>query len=277
MIPTRGRREALADALESLLAQDYPADRYEIVVVANGCPEPPPVPGDPRLRLLSLPEANANRARNAGVAEAKGDPICFVDDDVMAPPEWLGRLVAGAARNTEAGCVGGPIRARFDAPPPRTCDDHELAGTEFNEGSEEREVDEVWGGNMAVTRAALDRAGPLLERLREAHEAEWQERLVGAGGAVVYIPDAWLWHRRGAEDLRLRQLAWRSFRLGYTLVALGQQRGARVLGRQFGRSLWHAAGARCTRGLTDAARALGSLCAIAAGRRGRPWATTLRR
>lgn len=274
VVPTRGRRDTLPDALLSLLAQDYPAERYEVVVVANGAAEGLRVPE--RVRLLKLEEPNANRARNAGVDAARGDPICFVDDDVVAPPGWLSALVAAATRHAAAGCVGGPVRPRFDSPPPRTCAHHELAGTELDEGPHEREVDEVWGGNMAVTRAALERTGPLLERLREVHEVEWEERLLAAGGRIVYAPDAWLWHRRGPDDLRLDRIVRRSFALGYTVVALGQRRDAAALAREARRCTGHAARARCTRGLTDAARALGSLCAIAAGRRRRPWATSLR-
>jgi GT2 family glycosyltransferase len=276
VIATRGRRGALLDALESLLSQDYPAERYEIVVVANGTAVPPVVEASPRVRLVSLPEANASRARNAGVGASRGDPVVFVDDDVVAPPGWLRALVTGSLRHREAGCVGGPVRARFDARPPRTCERHELAGTVLDEGADEREIDEVWGANMAVTRKALELTGPLLERTRAVEESEWQQRLLRAGGRVVYVPDAWLWHRRAAGDLRMPVLVRRAFQLGYTVVALGQEGPAAKFFRQLIDSLRHALRARCTRGLTDAARALGSLWAIAVGRRRRPWATSLR-
>jgi hypothetical protein len=105
---------------------------------------------------------------------------------------------------------------------------------------------------------------------------EWEARLARVGGRIVYLPRSWLWHRRGPVELSVRRQAVRSFQLGYTVVALGQRQTAQSLARQVWRSGRHAVRARCTRGLTDAARYLGSLCAIAAGRRRRPWSTVLR-
>ena len=39
VVPTHGRPAPLADCVETLLAQDYPADRYEVLVVENGSTE----------------------------------------------------------------------------------------------------------------------------------------------------------------------------------------------------------------------------------------------
>jgi hypothetical protein len=129
---------------------------------------------------------------------------------------------------------------------------------------------------MAIRRRGLELAGPLLEHLSAAHESEWERRLARAGGRIVYLPGPWLWHRRGPGELAVRRQAIRSFQLGYTVVALGQRPPLRMLATELRRSAVHAVRARCTRGLTDAARRLGSLCAIAAGRRRRPWSTVLR-
>ena len=284
VMPTAGRARLVADALESVAAQDYPSERFEVLVVANGAPDGTADvveqfavrEGGPSTRLLTAPGRNPNRARNVGLDAARGDPICLIDDDVITPPGWLSEMVEGALRNPAADCLGGPVRPRFEAAPPRTCAHHELVGTLLDEGDEEREVDEVWAGNMAIRRRGLELAGPMLERLVAATESEWERRLVRAGGRIVYLPGPWLWHRRGAGELSVRRQSVRSFQLGYTVVALGQRPDVPFLARELGRSASHAARARCTRGLTDAARRLGSLCAIAAGRRRRPWSTVLR-
>jgi len=59
-------------------------------------------------------------------------------------------------------------------------------------------------------------------------------------------------------------------------VALGQELPTRRVLRDLVHSLRHAARHRCTRGFTDAMRKSGSLCAILAGRRRRPVATSFR-
>jgi hypothetical protein len=118
--------------------------------------------------------------------------------------------------------------------------------------------------------------GPLREGLAVLHESEWEGRLLKLGGSIVYLPAAWLWHRRLASDVRPLSLARDNLRLGYAVVALGQRPPARYLARHAADSLAHAVRRRCVRGFTDAMRALGSLAAIAVGRRRRPWALSLR-
>jgi GT2 family glycosyltransferase len=284
VVPTANRAPLLADCLETLVAQDYPADRYEVIVVHNGLPREVARPAcgprrtDPpavhHLRIAGRPDANA--ARNAGLRVARGDPLCLVDDDVLIPTHWLRTVVEGAWRHPSAECLGGPVSPRFEGREPRTCECHELAGARLDEGPSDAVVDEVWSCNMAVRRAALDRVGPLREGLAVVHESEWEARLQKVGGTIVYLPEAWLWHRRLTSDVRPWSLVRDNFRLGYAVVALGQLLPVGYLCRRIAASLAHAAAHRCTRGLTDAVRSLGSLCAIAAGRRRRPWATSLR-
>ncbi len=274
VVPTHDGAATLAECVGSLLAQDYPVERYEVVVVDNGSTgegaarvldrfEHP----NQRLRVLTLAHPDANTARNAGVEAGRGDPVCFVDDDIVAPPTWLAALVGGLSRH-EADCVGGPVRPLFDVPPLRTCERHDLAGTCLDEGPIDKPISEVWGGNVAVSRAALELAGPFRQGLKFHQDWEWLQRLHAAGGRTVYVADAWLEHRRRAEDMRLASLLREGFARGWFLGrhrADHQPKSTRTLARdtaiRAGRSLWHALNARCTRGLTDCARASGHAAA----------------
>ena len=47
-------------------------------------------------------------ARNLGLVKAKGDIVCFIDDDAIAQPGWLA-AVLGAYTSPEVGGVGGPV------------------------------------------------------------------------------------------------------------------------------------------------------------------------
>jgi GT2 family glycosyltransferase len=278
VVPTCNRAEPLADCLASLVRQDYPAGRFEIVVVENGSTDcmrarlqPCSGPGDsPEIRFLWLAGRDANAARNAGVRASGGDPICLVDDDVVAPPGWLRALTAGAARHPEAGCLGGAIRPRFEAQVPRTCNAHQLAGTVLDLGASEREVDHVWGPNMAIPRRSFTRVGLFREGLALEQEWEWQQRLLASGGKIVYLPDAWLWHRMFESDLRVGGLLREHFRRGLTRGLISTPAPAPRLARAIRSQFAHGVAARCTRGLTEAARQTGMLCAHIAGRRPRP-------
>ena len=61
MVPTHDRPEALARCLDSLMGQEYPANRFEIIVVDDGSPRPldPVAVGRsiPNFRLIRQPRA----------------------------------------------------------------------------------------------------------------------------------------------------------------------------------------------------------------------------
>ena len=223
VVPTRNRAARLLQSLRSLSEQDYPRDCFEIVVVDNGSTDDTTqIVGQearridhPTVRLVREGTRGLNRARNAGIAAASGDPICFVDDDIEAPPGWLRAMVAGVHRHPNGGCYGGPINLLLEGKVPRMCGEEELGETELDLGGEEHAVGAVWGANMTITKAAIARCGLFDERIEiYGDEEEWERRLMSAGGSIFYLPDAWLWHRRSAEELRVSSLLISRFRRG---------------------------------------------------------------
>jgi glycosyltransferase involved in cell wall biosynthesis len=275
IVPTWNRADLVATSVASLLAQDYPADRFEVLVVVDGSTDGTATvirhlqdqvgPSGPALRVFGQPHRGPNAARNIGFSAARGDPICLVDDDVDVPPSWLRALVGGAVRNPGAGCLGGPIRLRLEGRAPRMCGDESLGEGELDLGDEEREVEIAWSGNMAIRRAALDLIGPFRDDLRLlGHtEAEWVRRLQAAGGRVVYVPDAWLWHRRTASELRVPRLMWRNFLRGrgqsINGARFGLSYGSRASVRRIRAEVLHAWRRRCAVGLIRAAQHAGRL------------------
>lgn len=270
VVPTWNRAGLLRWCLESLLAQDYPPNRYEIIVVDDGSTDNTSevvalfdVGKGPLLRYLRKPHGGLNSARNAGIAVSHGDLIYFVDDDVGAPPGLLKAMVAGAMRHPDAMCLGGPIRLRLEARGPRLCGQEQLGESELDLGPSDKTDVLVWGANMAVRRCAFDFAGLFNENLPSSgDEQEWEERLLDRGGHTAYIPEAWLWHRRTADDLRFGRMLRRRFVRGlhevHYLSARGKPlpRPAWELWRA-ARGLGHAIRRRCAWGLLFAASRLG--------------------
>lgn len=94
IIPTRGDRPSLAQALESALAQNFPS--IEIVVVDDARPdsgwrqnaEHASWLSDPRVRVVSFRQGRGcAAAKNAGLRAALGEWVCYLDDDNEYRPD----------------------------------------------------------------------------------------------------------------------------------------------------------------------------------------------
>ena len=80
IIPTRGRHHFLREAITSVLAQSHAP--LEIIVVDDGEGAEQAVGGmHTSIRVLDNHERGPVPARNFGVDAARGDCICFLDDD----------------------------------------------------------------------------------------------------------------------------------------------------------------------------------------------------
>jgi transketolase len=117
VIPVYNRGEALAETLDSALAQTW--GRLEIIVVDDGSVDTSPDVcrryGD-RIRYLRRPHLGAGAARNAGIEAASGEYIALLDHDDLWLPDKLLRQIEIAGEHPDSGmivCNGEPL----DAPP----------------------------------------------------------------------------------------------------------------------------------------------------------------
>ena len=117
VIPTYNRAAFLRQALEGLLAQDLPPDRYEVLVIDNNSSDRTATEvgsfaqSRPEPRYIPEPRQGANHARNRAIDEAQGEIVVFVDDDVLVGPQWLRELTAPffSKQGTRVGAVAGEV------------------------------------------------------------------------------------------------------------------------------------------------------------------------
>jgi glycosyltransferase involved in cell wall biosynthesis len=87
VVPVRDGQATLPALLDSLAAQDFPAGRFEIVVVDSASRDASAEVAERRgARLVRVPTPGRARARNAGAAAARGGALAFVDADCVAEP-----------------------------------------------------------------------------------------------------------------------------------------------------------------------------------------------
>lgn len=114
VLPTRNRAHLLPDALDGLLAQDYPADRWELVLINDGSTDATAdvIAGYAdrfpcRVVTDNTGGIGAAAARNAGMRLAQGDIVAHTDDDTHCPPGWLRAGAQGFER--DVAFVAGPV------------------------------------------------------------------------------------------------------------------------------------------------------------------------
>jgi GT2 family glycosyltransferase len=214
IIPTGYRQRYLTLAISDLIAQDFPFDRFEILVVDD---TPDGVNREIVERVASSPVAvhyvpregppGINSGRNTGITRSRGDTLIYVDDDCRFEPGWLAALEHGIERAPRAECFGGPIRQWIEPGHPRCCGRDSFPVTTLDHGPVDRYCDVVFGANFAVPRSAFARIGPFQADMSgPGDEVEWILRLRRAGGLVRYIADAGVIHTRFADDVTLKKL-----------------------------------------------------------------------
>ena len=115
VIPLYNKRGSLLRAVNSVLAQTY--SDLELIVVDDGSTDgsAESLNGltDPRVRVLTQPNAGPGAARNRGVAESGGEFVSFLDADDRWLPDFLERAVqSDAFRNPDVACfVGAYVEA----------------------------------------------------------------------------------------------------------------------------------------------------------------------
>jgi GT2 family glycosyltransferase len=238
---------AVAEALAALAAHAPEAPK---ALVTSGLAE-----GDveahraaaPGWTVLSEPRPGLSRARNRALAwvDREEDVLAFVDDDAVVDPGWHQALVRRWDQAPDSiACIGGPIRPRFDSPPPPWVSDQILpALTLLDRGPEVRDLDPareeaVYGANISFRAGPLRRVGGFDPawghsggRVYFAEEDEAQRALARLGYTTRYVPDAGVDHVIPNERLTRASFVKRRYAFGTALGARGG-RSAGLAARQ---------------------------------------------
>lgn len=127
IICSYNREKYIRAALESMVAQDFPAYDFEVLVVDNNSSDNTGqvcrafISAHPGFHLYYFLEKRqgASYARNTGAEIAKGELLCFMDDDAVAEPDFLKKMADFHRNNPGVNAFGGRIIPRYIPEEPR--------------------------------------------------------------------------------------------------------------------------------------------------------------
>jgi glycosyltransferase involved in cell wall biosynthesis len=169
VVPVHNEERLIEGCLRSLLALDYPRDRYEIIVVDNNSTDRSReiVERFPEVKLLSEKQQGDFAARNRGLSEARGEIIAFTDSDTAPFPDWLQRI-REAMQPPEVAVIIGNLQFHPDSRTLAMMAEYEAEKAEFIFSSQVKEIYFGYTCNMIVRRSIFDRLGPFAPVYRNA-------------------------------------------------------------------------------------------------------------
>jgi glycosyltransferase involved in cell wall biosynthesis len=219
LMPVYNHARHLAEAIESVLAQTYPA--VELIVLDDGSTDGS---GEiarryvPRLRYAHQPNAGIGAARNHAASLATGAFIAFLDSDDRYPADRLERQMAAFRQDPDLELVLGHVR--------------EFLSPELDETARRgrRPPLERAPGNippsMLIRRDTYARAGPFDITAALGSSIEWWARVLDLGLRTVMLEDVVVERRLHADNTGLREWDAGSAYLRVLKATLDRRRGA---------------------------------------------------
>ena len=183
-------------SLKSVLAQDYPADRME-VLVADGLSTDGTraalesfQSGHSRLRILDNPKRTTATGLNLAIAHARGEVIVRMDGHSELPPDYVRHCVSELSR-TGAEHVGSAITTIGESEFGKAValamsTPFGVGGARFRYADREEWVDTVFLG--AWPRSIFERIGMFDESMKCNEDDEFNYRLLDHGGRILMSP-----------------------------------------------------------------------------------------
>lgn len=194
ILAVRNEAAYITRCLGAVLAQEWPADRMEVLVADGESTDGTAdiiraMPGSDRIQLLANPGRRTASGLNVAIARSSGEIIVRVDGHAVIAPDYISRCVATLAE-TNADCVGGRIdpvglepigsaiaaaaRTAFAVPGP------------YHVSQSARYTDTVYLGSWPTE--VLAKTGGYDESLRANEDYELNYRIRRAGGSIYLSP-----------------------------------------------------------------------------------------
>lgn len=196
VLPIRNEASYIARCLDAVVAQDYPREKIEIIIVDGQSDDGTREIAtryssrDPRIRLMDNPNRIVPTALNGAIRAARGEVIIRVDGHAVIAPDYVHCCVE-VLSEVDADCVGGPIETVGETAMSRTIalaqsSPFGVGSAAFRYARNARYVDTLAFG--AHRRGVFERVGGFDEALVRNQDDEFNFRLIRAGSKIWLDP-----------------------------------------------------------------------------------------
>jgi glycosyltransferase involved in cell wall biosynthesis len=240
IIPCRNEGKYIANCLDSIIANDYPKDKLEVLVVDGMSEERTRqiVKKYSEMHSFIKPLDNPKRvtpvAMNIGITNAKGDLLVMINSHSVIDKNFLKNSIECLER-TDADAVGGMLNTINDeegiiarAIPLAADSVFGAGGRRYRSRADEGFISDTLP-YCVYRREVFDRIGLIDEELIRNQDEEFNYRLLKAGGKIYYLPSV-------KSYLHLRPTFWKLWRqhiqYGYFKPLVCQKVGTLFVWRQ---------------------------------------------
>ncbi len=227
IVPAYNAAQTLERCLTALAAQGFPSDEFEIIVVDDGSTDGTAdiAARFSTVRLIHAEQRGAAAARNRGAREARGDLLLFTDADCEPTACWIETLCAalvaprvvgakGTYRTRQREWVARFVQLEYEEKYARM---RRAATIDFIDT-----YSAAYRRDVFLANNGFDESFPTAS----VEDQEFSFRLAEQGHAMVFAPDAIVYHQHAAT---LAAYARRKFRIGYWKVRVHRRHPGKML------------------------------------------------
>ncbi len=193
LIPVKNVAPFIEECLDALLSQDYPKDKYEIILIDNksedGTIEIVSKYGGP-VKLIQVPFDSPPKKYNAVLHKVNGDVVGFVDGDANVSKDWLNKVISPLSDPRVAGATGLILTHNKDSLIAR------LIGYELQYRYENlpKKIKRTATMHTVYKKEVLMQVGGFNERLKTGYDCEIGHKINNADYDIIFVKDAYVYH-----------------------------------------------------------------------------------
>ena len=214
IVPVYNDISRIGGCIDNLMALSYPPTDFEVIIVDNGSTDGTydllssrlKKEALPAVRLIKCPIPGSYAARNEGLKFARGQFIAFTDSDCLVSENWLTNLIEAWYAQSGEVIIAGKVEFFSDRDKLTEQSSLDFENIFSMKQDENAKKGKCITANLFCSKELLDKFTGFDERLKSGGDVEFSQRVVRAGGRVVYCENAEVLHpSRNRNELLVKR------------------------------------------------------------------------